>query len=84
MATEIIAQSNCHPVEVPLVFNDLKHNLTLEDTLHALKQLQAAFDHTMGRIEARVADERARLSHINARTAICHGGIYEAIILASS
>jgi hypothetical protein len=73
MTTEIVAQSNTSPVEVPLVFNDLKQNLTLEDTLHALSQLQAAFDYTFNRLEARVTEERARLTHINARTAVCHG-----------
>mgnify|MGYP003386510540 CR=1 FL=1 len=78
MATEIIAHSNSQPVAVPLVFNDLKQHLTLEDTLHALSQLQAAFDHTFDRLEARVTEERARLTHINARTAVCHG---EAVFL---
>lgn len=73
MSTGIIAQSNTHPVEVPLVFNDLKQNLTLEDTLHALTQLQSVFDHTFDRLESRVSQEKARLAHINARTAVCHG-----------
>lgn len=75
MATEILSQTNHNPVEVPLVFNDLKQNLTLEDTLHALTQLQEAFDHTMYRLESRVADEKARLTNINARTAVCLGKV---------
>lgn len=75
MATEILSQTNHNPVEVPLVFNDLKQNLTLEETLHALTQLQEAFDHTMNRLESRVADEKARLTNINARTAVCLGKV---------
>ena len=71
--TEIIAHSNTHPVEVPLVFNDLSEKLTIEDTLHALTQLQGAFDHTFKRLENRLNDEKARLSYINKRTEVCYG-----------
>jgi hypothetical protein len=75
MTTETLplanAKSTYQPVEVPLIFNDLKKNLTLKDVLHSLTTLNTAFDHTVGRLEARVAQERDRITHINTRTAIC-------------
>lgn len=75
MATDIAAQSNSQPFEVPLVFNDLKRPLAIQDTLQALERLQTAFDHTVQRLETRIKEERDHLAHINARTAVCYGKV---------
>ena len=59
------------PYRVPIVYNDLSQEETLQDVFYALENLGSTINDIFGRIEKRITDERRRVDQIKSRVSVC-------------
>ena len=63
------------PYDVAITNYDLEAAETIHDALYSLQRLSDTVSDIFGRIERRLADERNRISSINARVSTCQGKV---------
>eukprot|EP01038_Epipyxis_sp_PR26KG_P005982 gene5982-8238_t len=59
------------PYRVPIVYDDLTEEETLQDVFYALDNLSGTIKDVFNKIDKRITEEKNRVNHINNRVSVC-------------